>query len=87
VTISPVTISPVTISPAETLRNGKEINPHGITYSRSPRALFSSKNLLILAPAKISKALRQAIRELCGVSDGNDGQLKEEIAHISKTGK
>jgi hypothetical protein len=35
----------------------------------------------------IQNLLRQAIRELCGVSDGNDGQLKEEIAHISKTGK
>jgi hypothetical protein len=35
----------------------------------------------------IQNLLRQAIRELCGVSDGNDDRLREEIAHISKTGK
>jgi hypothetical protein len=35
----------------------------------------------------IQNLLRQAVRALCGGSDSNDDQLKEEIANISTTGK
>lgn len=35
----------------------------------------------------IQNLVRQVIRKLYGVSDGNDGRLKEEFAQISKTGK
>ncbi|KAH6700678.1 hypothetical protein BKA61DRAFT_620970 [Leptodontidium sp. MPI-SDFR-AT-0119] len=34
----------------------------------------------------IQSLLRQAVRALCGGSDSNDDQLKEEIANISRTG-
>jgi hypothetical protein len=45
------------------------------------------RNIRNIMEEAIQNLLRQAVRALCGGSDSNDDQLKEEIANISTTGK
>jgi len=47
----------------------------------------TTRNIRNIMEEAIQNLLRQAVRTLCGGSDGNDDQLKEEIANISRTGK